>query len=222
MITVVAPLQLHHSVDHLPLPTMDVFLEVVTMDSISILRINQLVLLVPWIIFRDLIPPPFPLVDLKDTVVVGVDIIRDRDGINSLAGEGSKQLVNMEQHLLPVRDMVDRVVRFLPILVMMPTLVRVVVIVMDQMDTQLMDMEVVATTIVMMRMVVMHLLPLLRRQVGITVMFPPLCLRRVKCRMDCIHLPSILVHVETVVAIWMDRILLPSILRSVPVVELNL
>mmetsp|Transcript_15862 Transcript_15862/g.26030 ORF Transcript_15862/g.26030 Transcript_15862/m.26030 type:complete len:229 (+) Transcript_15862:62-748(+) len=220
MITVVVPLPLllHLSVDHLPLRTMDVFLELVTADNINIRQINKLVLLVPWIIFRDLIPLPFPLVELKN-MRVGVDIIRDRGGINSLAGEGIKELVSMEQRLLPVRDMVDLVVRFLPILVMMPTLVLVVVTVMDQMDTQLMDMEAVAATIVMMRTVDMHL-PLLRR-VEIIAMFPPLFLRRVKCLMDYIRLHLTLVYVEAVLAIWMGLILLPLILRNVPVVELN-
>ncbi len=127
----------------------------------------------------------------------------------------------MEQLLLLlVRDMGDLVVRFLPIHVMMPTLVLVAVTIMDRMDTQRMDMEAVATIIVMMRMVDMHL-PLLRR-VEITAMFPPLSHPRVKCRMDCIHLHSILVRVEVVVAIWMGRILLPLILRNVPAVVWNL
>jgi hypothetical protein len=192
---------------------MDVFLEVGTMDIINIRQINKLVLLVPWIIFRDLIPPLFLLVELKLMGEIGVDIIRDRGGINSLGGEVIKELVSMEQRLLLVG-------RFLPILVMMPTLVLVVVTVMDQMDTQRNMVAVVAGTIVMMLMVDMHLLPL--RRVEIIAMFPPLFLRRVKCLMDCIHLHSILVHVEAVLAIWMGLILLPLILPTVLVVELKL
>jgi hypothetical protein len=192
------------------------------MDSINILRINKLVLPVPWIICLDLTPPPFPLADLKHMVVVGAVIIRDRGGINSLAGEGNREADSMEQYLLLVRAMADLAVWFLPIRVMMPTLVLVVVTVMDQMDTQLMDMEAVAATIVMMGMVVMHHHLLLLR-VGIIVMSPPLFLRRVKCLMDCILLLSIPVHaVEALVPIWMDLILLPLTLLNVPLVELNL
>ena len=56
----------------------------------------------------------------------------------------------------------------------------------------------------------------------IIAMFPPLFLHRVKYLMDCIHLHSILVHVEAVPAIWMGLILLPLILPNVPVVELKL
>ena len=202
---------------HLPLlPTMDVFQGrgTMVMDPPQINKVHLIrAVMGDLIIFLAHIPPPFPLVDLKPTTVVGEGIIRDRVGINSLVGEGIRE-ANMDQDLHLVRDMGDLVLRSLLILVMIILLVVVVVTVMDRMDIQL-NMAVVIPTAVLMRMD-MHLLHLIR--VEITVMYPLSFLLRVRCPMDCIHLRSILEHVEIVTLIWMGHIPRPLIPRNVLVV----
>lgn len=205
----------------LPLPTMGVLRGPGTM-SMDPLRTNKVHLPIRvdmevLIICRAHILPLFLLVDLKVTMVVGEDIIRDRGGINSHAGEEIREGVSTDLDLLyRIRDMGDLVLKSLLIRVMITLLVEVVVTVMGRMDI-LLNMEIVIPTAVMMRMV-MHLLHHLIR-VEITVMYLLSFLPRVRCPMACIRLRSILVDVEIVVPIWMGRIHHHSIPQNVLVVR---